>query len=62
MRYMYCSSSILTAKFISNTFVKAFEPVNTSGVSFLLAFKLKKRQPYFFGLLTEKSTTVLFVL
>ena len=56
MCYTYCSSSILTAKFISNTFFKAFEPVNTSDVPLLLAFNLRKRQPYFssFGFLTKK--------
>ena len=48
MRYMYCSSGILTGKFISNPFRNAVEPENTSRKSFLLAFILKRRQPYLF--------------
>ena len=57
MFYMFCSSGILPAKFISNTFFKAFEPVNRSDVPLLLAFNLKKRQPYFssFGFLAKNQ-------
>ena len=56
MHHIRCCSGILTATFISNTFLKTFERVNTSDVSLLLAFNLKKCQPCFssFGFLTKK--------
>ena len=45
-RYLYRVFDILTTKCFNDTFLKAVESVNTSGVPFLLAFNLKNRNLY----------------
>ena len=55
MRYCYHCFDILNWKCISNVFVKAVEPVNTSGLPFLLAFNLKKRHLYLLVTLQKRQ-------